>query len=308
MAADKLDVAGFTVLISLNSLLWTNIVTVENLLPLHKYARASCERILEVLSFGQESSDKQLCDIEKINRIEFRDVGYSYCNSNCVLNDLSFVAQSGRITTITGYSGCGKSTVLNILLGFNIIQSGGILFNDTKVNSADLIGLRRRMGYIGQDTFLFNRSIRENLLYYVDETDDNLNRMYDYLEKLDLKKLIESQAEGVNTIIDDGSSNISGGEKQRLCLIRELMKNPEILILDEFTSHLDQSEETKIFSFIKEYLKDVVIIQVAHRQSAISRGDMIYVIDDGKVVERGTHAALLADSKFYQKLLSSIVN
>ncbi len=304
----SLDVAGFTMLISLNSLLWSNIVPVENLIPMYKYAKVSSERILEILNLEQESLPAQKCEVGKIRKLEFKDVKYSYNHANFVLKGVNFIAEKGQITTITGYSGCGKSTILDIILGFNTVQSGDILLNDTSVDSGGLLYLRRKIGYVGQNTFLFNRTIRENLLYYVEENEVNINKMNVYLEELDLKKCIEQQSDGADTLIEDNSSNISGGEKQRLCLIRELMKEPEILILDEFTSHLDQAEETKIFNFLRQHAKDIIIIQVAHRQSAISKGEIIYVVDDGTVIEQGTHSHLLNNSQFYNQLLSSIAN
>lgn len=143
-------------------------------------------------------------------------------------------------------------------------------------------------------------------MYYTENTVANEKRIMEYLKLFSLDKMVNSLPDGLDHILGDNSGTISGGERQRLCIIRELMKEPDILILDECTSNLDSESERKIFEVVKELAAKPVIIQVAHRPSALAYSDVVYVMDNGKVVASGKHFDLLQNSLFYQKLLASM--
>lgn len=306
IASDHITLAQFTMLLSLYNLFWSHTTTAENVIPLYKYGQVTCNRIAEVLTLETES--KEDCGIaqEKIESVKFEDVEFAYNKKQPILNHLTFSAEAGKIISLAGYSGCGKSTALNILLGF-IEQNGGqILLNGKRVTTGNLIALRTKIAYVGQNNFLFNRSIRENLLYYADNNVANEKKIMEYLKLFSLDKMVNSLSDGLDHILGDNSGTISGGERQRLCIIRELMKEPDVLILDECTSNLDSESERKIFDVVKELAAKPVIIQVAHRPSALAYSDVVYVMDNGQVVASGKHCDLLQNSLFYQKLLASM--
>lgn len=306
IASGKLGLGAFTMLISLNNLLWSNSSSAENIIPLYKYGKVTCDRIADILCTELEESQLVVPFEDSVNILEFKNVKFSYIESKSVLNGISFCAKAGQITTLTGYSGCGKSTILNLILGFINCSSGEIQINGKEINYAQLLSLRSKIGYVGQENFLFNRSILDNLLYYVSESEEKIDKINEYLKRLGLESFIKSLPDGFNSILGDNSSTVSGGEKQRLCIIRELLKDPEILILDECTAHLDAATEKLVFDFLHEYAKKVVIIQVAHRASAIANSDVIYVMDNGAIVSQGSNEELLNNSEFYQKLLAAM--
>lgn len=302
----RLDVAGFTMLLSLNNLLWSNLASAENMIPLYKYAKVTADRIVEVLDAEQEDISTDCAVPEHISQIQFKDVSCAYSEEGRhVLDHMSFTARHGEITTLAGYSGCGKSTALNLLLGFVKADAGEVLINGKAYQQNELLCLRRKIGYVGQDTFLFDRSIADNLFYFAQKSEETLEKAGRLIHELELDAFIAALPDGLETVIEADSSNISGGEKQRLCIIRELLKEPTLLLFDEFTASIDVATESKLFAFLREYCKDKVLLQVAHRPTALKESDVIYVVDGGTIVEEGTHKNLLARSEFYRKLLSS---
>ena len=306
ISLDHISLAQFTMLLSLYNLLWSHTTSAENLIPLYKYGQVTCDRIAEVLSLELESKEDCPAVQEQVTSVNFEDVDFAYTPSQPILNRFTFSAKAGQITSLAGYSGCGKSTALNILLGFIERNGGKILLNGQEVTSGNLIGLRAKIAYVGQDNFLFNRSIRDNLLYYTVDTAENECQIKAYLQLFSLDKMVNSLPDGLDHILGDSSSTISGGERQRLCIIRELIKKPDILILDECTSHLDSESERKIFEVVKELATDLIVIQVAHRPSALAYSDIVYAVNNGLVVASGKHGDLLETSSFYQKLLASM--
>lgn len=302
----RLDVAGFTMLLSLNNLLWSNLASAENMIPLYKYAKVTADRIVEVLDAEQEIMSADITLPERISEIGFQDVSCAYSEEGRhVLEHMSFTARRGEITTLAGYSGCGKSTVLQLLLGFLGADGGEILLDGKAYRQDELLCLRQKIGYVGQDTFLFDRSVSDNLFYFAEKTEENMKKARRLLQELELDAFIAALPEGLETVIEADSSNISGGEKQRLCIIRELLKEPIVLLLDEFTASIDVATESRLFAFLRDSCKDEVLLQAAHRPTALKESDVIYVIDGGRVREEGTHEELLARSDFYRALLAS---
>ena len=306
IASDHITLAQFTMLLSLYNLFWSHTTTAENVIPLYKYGQVTCDRIAEVLQLETENGTECKVAQEKIDSVNFEEVEFAYKQKQTILDHLTFSAKAGQITSLAGYSGCGKSTALNILLGFIEQNKGQILLNGHKVTSENLIGLRTKIAYVGQNNFLFNRSIRNNLLYDTENTAENEKKIMEYLKLFSLDKMVNSLSDGIDHILGDNSSTISGGERQRLCIIRELMKEPDVLILDECTSHLDSESERKIFDVVKELAANMIVIQVAHRPSALAYSDVVYVVDNGQVVASGTHNNLMETSAFYQKLIASM--
>lgn len=302
IANGLLTVGGFTLLISLNTLLWSNVSVAENLIPLYKCGKATSERLSEI--FEGETEGDAIKIPEQINGVSFNEVSFAYGKSR-ILNGLSFSAEKGKITALVGRSGCGKSTAINVLLGFIKPDGGQVEFNGKSVTYSGILGARSKIGYVGQDSFLFYRPVIDNLLYYVEKTDENIALAEKYINLLGLDEMINNIG-GISGVINDNSSNISGGEKQRLCIIREVIKNPDVLILDEFTSSLDAANEKLAFDFLREYAKNAVIIQIAHKLSAIEKSDYIFIIEGGKAVDSGTQEKLIATSASYAALINEL--
>ena len=306
IASGHLGLGQFTMLLSLYNLLWSHTANAENLIPMYKYGQVTCDRIVEILDSETEPDPQEIPADLPITDISFQEVSFAYRSDHPVLRCVTFQAQRGKITALAGYSGCGKSTVLDLILGFLEPQAGNICIHDRALSWGELVGLRTRVGYVGQNGFLFNRSLCENLLYYVEDNGANRELLDRYLRRFGLNQMVEALPDGLDHILTDQSATISGGEKQRLCIIRELMKKPDILILDECTSHLDAASESEIFAVIRELAADMVIIQVAHRPSALVQSDTICVLEAGRVTACGTHHQLLHESAFYQELLDAM--
>lgn len=305
ISINQLDLGGFTLLISLYSLLNANISTAENIIPLYKYGKTTSDRIIDILSIEKEDLDSSEEIPEKVYSVDFKNISFAYQSSKYVLNDINFQAQSGQITTFAGYSGCGKSTILNLIMGFMPCNKGEIIINGETVTISQLISLRKHIGYVGQGSILFNRSLKENLFYYVEENNINQKRLDRLLKHFSLDTLIASLPQGINSVLGEDSCMVSSGERQRLCIIRELMKSPQILLLDEFTAHLDAAKEKEIFHLLRDVCNEIVIIQVAHRESALSNSDKIYLLDAGEIIGQGSHFELLSSSPFYKRLLAT---
>lgn len=302
----EIGIGDLTMLLSLYNLLWSHTGAAENLIPMYKYGKVTCDRIMEVLS-----AESEICGYDEkceIGEIRLDGVSFSYRQDQPVLQEITLAAKRGNITCLAGYSGCGKSTIISILLGMIRHASGKLLVNEKEVTTESLVNMRTRVGYVSQEGFLFNRSIRDNLLYYAENNADNLGLLHDYLKRFSLDTLVGTLPNGLDTILGNSSSTISGGERQRFCLIRELMKKPSVLILDEGTSHLDIAIEKLIFDTLREMSSNMIVIQIAHRPSALLASDIIYLLDEGKVVASGSYEELQKKSDYFERLLSTMRN
>ncbi|MBP3520375.1 MAG: ABC transporter ATP-binding protein [Oscillospiraceae bacterium] len=307
IAAGRLHLGQLTLLISAYQLIWSHAVTAENIIPMYRYGKAACDRMMEVLSAEKEAGTEGRAgeEMRKIQNVQFDGVTFSYDGDSKVLDRMSFQAEQGEITCLAGESGCGKSTAFSLLLGFYGQDAGAIKVNGVGVSKGELVMLRPQIGYVGQNSFLFDRSVRDNMLYYVEDTPENLARLQKYIDLFSLREMIEQLPDGLDSFLGDNACTVSGGERQRLCLIRELMKKPDILLLDECTSQLDTAIESKVFQAIRKLLPELVVIQIAHKESALAFSDKIYVVENGRVCDRGTHDELRSRSERYRYLLQS---
>lgn len=308
ISTERITLAQFTMLLSLYNLFWNHTIEAENVIPLYKYGKVTSDRVFEVLEMDIENGIDCVDPHEKITSVHFKNVSFAYNQDRPILNQLTFSAQSGNIVALAGYSGCGKSTALKILLGFIDRDDGDIILNEQKADVSTLVSLRPKIAYIGQHSFLFNRSLRDNLLYYVADNSTNEQKVLEYIRSFALDEMVNSLPAGLDYVLGDNSNTISVGERQRLCIIRELMKEPDILIMDECTSSLDPETERKVFHILKKLSNNMVIIQVAHRPSALSYSDIVFVLENGCVVASGKHSSLLQTSSFYQTLLATMKN
>ena len=232
--------------------------------------------------------------------IEFSHVGFSYEPSRKILKDVSFTLYAGKSIAIVGPSGSGKSTIINLIPRLYDVEEGSVMFDGIDVRKLDLAFLREQIGIVSQETYLFNGSIRENLLYA--KPDASEEEMISALKKANIYDFVEKQEAGLDTLVGNRGLKLSGGEKQRISIARILLKNPSIFIFDEATSALDSISEQKIQEAIDPIIRTHTSILIAHRLSTILAADEILVVQDGRIVERGSHKELVKAGGVYTQL------
>ena len=232
--------------------------------------------------------------------VEFQHVRFYYEPEREILKDISFRLEQGRCIAIVGPSGSGKSTLINLIPRLYDVIGGQVLFDGTDVRKLDLGFLRQHIGIVSQETYLFNGTIRENLLYAKpDATEDEL---IEACRRANIYDFISSQETGLDTVVGNRGLKLSGGEKQRISIARILLKDPELMIFDEATSALDSISEQKIQDAIEPLIATRTSILIAHRLSTVLAADEILVIRDGKIAERGTHSELVGRGGVYTQL------
>lgn len=232
--------------------------------------------------------------------IEFRHVAFSYNQEKQILKDINFTVLHGKMYAIVGPSGSGKSTIVNLLPRLYDVTAGSVHIGPFDIRRIDLEYLRDGIGMVTQDTYLFNGTIKENLLYAKeDATDEEIENA---CKVANIHEFIKNQPDGYDTIVGNRGLKLSGGEKQRISIARVVLKNPKILILDEATSALDSISENAIQDALDVLMDGRTSIVIAHRLSTILKADQILVINNGVVAEQGTHEDLLENSSIYKEL------
>ncbi|MEY4273754.1 MAG: Lipid export ATP-binding/permease protein MsbA [Bacteroidota bacterium] len=263
---------------------------------------ASADRIIEILD--TESEIKVEDPVQRLSafndKIRFEEVGFSYVKGRSVLKSVSFDIPKGKTIALVGASGGGKSTLADLLPRFYDPTSGQITVDGIPLKHIPLEDLRALMGIVTQESVLFNDTIFNNIAFGTDAT---LEAVIEAAKIANAHEFIEASADGYQTVIGDRGSKLSGGQRQRLSIARAVLKNPPILILDEATSALDNESEKMVQSALGNLMKNRTVLVIAHRLSTIQHADRILVVDKGEIVERGTHAELLANPKgVYTKL------
>lgn len=235
-------------------------------------------------------------------RVEFRNVGFRYRGDDApVLRDVSFTVTRGRTLAIVGHSGSGKSTLVSLLPRFYDVSSGQILLDDVPVADYALRNLRDQISLVSQDVVLFNDSIRNNLAYG-QLRDRDEKAILEAAEAAHVLDFADEMPNGLDTIVGDRGALLSGGQRQRIAIARALLKDAPVLILDEATSSLDTRSERRIQAALDALMQDRTTLVIAHRLSTVEGADEIIVLNEGRVVESGTHASLLADGGHYADL------
>lgn len=263
---------------------------------------AAAQRVFDVFDEPVEmNKGKEDTDIDFKKEIFFDNVTFSYPgHEKIVLNNLSFSVEKGQTVALVGASGCGKSTILDLLPSFYNVKSGDIKIDGVSINDYTLHSLRSLYGIVSQETILFNDSVRNNIAYA--EKNSNIDKVKDALKAANAWEFVEKLSDGLDTVIGEHGVNLSGGQRQRLAIARALYKNPQILIFDEATSALDTESEKLVQSAVSNLIQDRTSIVVAHRLSTIQNADVIFVLDEGKIVEQGTHEELLKLNRRYSYL------
>lgn len=269
---------------------------------------ASAKRLNEVLctdiDLTDDSALKKDTTIQR-GKIEFRNVYFKYYKNNekWVLEDINLVINPGETVGIIGSIGSGKSSLVQLIPRLYDVDQGEVLVDDVNVKDYSLKNLRSGVGIVLQKNVLFSGSIMENLKWGDEDADDNT--VYRMAEIAQAHGFISSFKEGYETELGQGGVNVSGGQKQRLCIARTLLKKPKILILDDSTSAVDTATEAKIRESLKSELKDTTKIIIAQRISSVIDADKIVVIDDGKIVGLGTHNELMEKCEAYTEIYYS---
>ena len=304
------ELVGF---ISYVMLILQSILMISTVLMMIARARASAERIIEVLDTIPSIADKEpalATDAEEptIQRgaIEFRDVNFKYAATNKgenVLSDINLTIQPGEFVALVGGTGSGKSTLVSLIPRLYDVSDGQVVVDDVDVRDYKLVTLRSAIGVVLQQNVLFSGTIRENLMW--GNAAATQQEIEEAARNAQAHDFIMSFPNGYDTDLGQGGVNVSGGQKQRLCIARALLKKPRILIMDDSTSAVDSATEAKIRTSFRENLKDTTILIIAQRISSVQEADKIIVIDDGRIVGIGTHAELLATNPAYQAICAS---
>ncbi len=232
--------------------------------------------------------------------VRYDHVAFSYSEDKPLLSDIDFTVPAGKMYAIVGPSGSGKSTIVNLLPRLYDVNAGSVRIGRNDVRSFDLTHLRNSIGVVTQDSYLFNGTIRENLLYAKENATDE--ELMAAIETASLTEFIKSQPDGLDTVVGNRGLKLSGGEKQRLSIARIILKNPAILILDEATSALDSISENAIQDALEKLMQGRTSIVIAHRLSTILKADRILVVANGTISEQGTHDELLERNGIYREL------
>jgi ATP-binding cassette subfamily B protein len=297
-----LNVGAYGVLVFLTQRLLWPLTDLAQTVDLYERAMASSRRVLDLIeapvAIRNRADAKSLTAVR--GDIEFRNVSFRYSADAPVLKDIELKVRAGETIAFVGATGAGKSTIVKLLLRFYVQDAGEILLDGQPIETLSLESLRRRIGFVSQDVFLFQGSIRENIAYGSDHA--SLEQIRAAADAAEATEFIDRLPGGFDAGVGERGQKLSGGQRQRLSLARALLKNPPVLILDEATSAIDNETEAAIQRSLQRISHSRTTLVIAHRLSTIVHADRIYLIDDGCIVEQGTHAELVKAHGVYSAL------
>jgi ATP-binding cassette subfamily B protein len=264
-------------------------------------ALVAVDRLYQVMDLDVEQNEGKKARFQGLRQaLELRDLSFRYgCRAN-VLDRINLRIPAGKTVAIVGESGSGKSTLLKLLMGYYAPTEGRLVLDGTDLGDFELAGLRGGVGLVAQDPFIFNGTVRENIA--LGKPGATLEEVMQAARAAGLEEFIAALPQRYETVVGERGANLSGGQRQRLAIARALLRQPEILIFDEATSHLDTATERAIQANLKTALAGKTVVLVAHRLSTIKDADLIYVLHKGRVAEQGTHRELLAAGGMYAEL------
>ena len=298
----EIKVATYSVMLFITQRLLWPLTELGVIFDSYQKAMASFRRIINLKNTSPtiDNGNEKLTSFNK--KIEISNLNFEYVKNFPVLNDISIDINKGQTTAIVGSTGSGKSTLIKLILRLYDSTSGEIKFDGKNIRDLELDSLRNKIGLVSQDIFLFEGTVFENIAYgNLDAKDEEV---WEAAKLSESDKFINLLPNKENTIVGERGQKLSGGQRQRISIARAILKNPEILILDEATSAVDNETEAAIQRSINTLKEGRTVIAIAHRLSTIRNAEIIYVLEEGKVVESGNHESLLEINGVYSKLWS----
>jgi ATP-binding cassette subfamily B protein len=294
-----LAIASYSVLVFLTQRLLWPFTRLAEMTDLYQRAMASADRVLDLLETPITISDGQK-EVEFSKEIAFKDVSFAYNNGKLVFSNLNFAIKKGQTVAIVGSTGTGKSTIIKLLMRYYQPISGQILIDGIDIKDLRIRSLRKAISFVSQDVFLFSGTIKENIAYGQDNATDA--EIVAAAKVAEIHNFIITLPEGYDSQVGERGIKLSGGQAQRISIARAVLKNSPIFIFDEATSAVDNETEEAIQRSLQKIVIGRSSIVIAHRLSTIRHADVIFVMDQGKVTERGTHEELCQRQGIYARL------
>lgn len=300
----KMSLGTITAFMVYSNLFMQPIVDLSNIINNLQSSLASAERVFEIIDCEEEVPDTVKTSIDRAKGfVDFENVSFSYVEDKPLIENFDLSVKPGQLIAIVGPTGAGKTTLVNLLMRFYEIGGGSIKIDGVDIRDISRENLRNIFGMVLQDTWLKSGTIRENILYGHEDASEQA--FADAVRAARVESFVSTLPDGFETMLDEDGSNLSAGQKQLLTIARAILADPQILILDEATSSVDTRTEVQIQTAMTNLMEGRTNFVIAHRLSTIRGADNILVIDDGKIVEHGTHEALLSKGGFYATLYNS---
>lgn len=299
----KQDVGTITVFMTYTKMVMQPIVDLSNIANNLQSSLASAERVFDILEAEEEVADEPKHTISSGDSVEFKNVYFSYSEDKPLIENLNLKVNKGELVAIVGPTGAGKTTIVNLLMRFYETDSGTIEVSGKNIKELSRGNLRSVLGMVLQDTWLFKGTIRENIMYGNEGASEA--EFMDAVKAARVDRFVNSLPEGYDTVLEEDAANISLGQKQLITIARAILASPDILILDEATSSVDTRTEIQIQQAMQNLIEGRTNFVIAHRLSTIRKADKILVMNEGRIVETGTHASLMQKNGFYAEIYNS---
>lgn len=301
---EKMSLGTITAFMVYSNMFMQPLVDISNIINNLQSSLASAERVFEIIDTEEEVPDTVKTKIDRAKGfVDFENVCFSYTDDKPLIENLNLSVKPGQLVAIVGPTGAGKTTIVNLLMRFYEIKSGSIKIDGIDIRDISRENLRNIFGMVLQDTWLKTGTIRENIMYGRENAGEE--EFLNAVKAAKVDHFVSTLSDGFETVLDEDGSNLSAGQKQLLTIARAILADPQILILDEATSCVDTRTEIQIQAAMNNLMKGRTNFVIAHRLSTIKEADSILVINDGKIVENGTHEELLQKGGFYALLYNS---